>query len=101
MLTEKVEGTRDNSLHIPPHPPPAAIALGIPVPRYLVYQVTMELNSFSGPFPFTDFSKSPSKQSDLRIRNIIVAEGRPRVSHPSHCTVLKVVGQALGYQGDP
>ena len=100
MLTEKVEGTRNNSLNIPPHPPPAAIALGIPVPRYLVYQVTMELNSFSGPFPFTDFSKSPSKRSDLCIRNI-VADGRPRVSHPSHCTVLKVVGQALGYQGDP
>lgn len=100
MLTEKVEGTRDNSLHIPPHLPPAAIALGTPVPRYLVYQVTMELNSFSGPFPFTDFSKSPSKQSDLCIRNI-VAEGRLRVSHPSRCTVLKVVGQALGYQGDP
>lgn len=100
MLTEKVGRTRDNSLNIPPHPPPAAIALGIPVPRYLVYQVTMELNSFSGPFPFTDFSKSPSKRSDPCIRNI-VAEGRPWVSHPSHCTVLKVVGQALEYQGDP
>lgn len=63
MLTEKVEGTRDNSLHMPPPNPLAGRVLGIPISRYPVcpalHQVTMELNSFPRPLPFIDLGKCP------------------------------------------